>query len=127
MLSCENTLPPAPAPKSHLFLNKLRRISSIDRDIRKKWSQLQQKKLQGEQKHFKDIINFQKRQKMANSLLRNELHMLEPQMNRVNRIRSEILREEVHLRHKRNEDIFFRKRDPKVRVKASPEYKNSNR
>lgn len=31
-----------PLPKSHLFLNKIRRISSIDRDIRKKWSKLQQ-------------------------------------------------------------------------------------
>ena len=49
-----------PLPKSHLFLNKLRRINSIDRDIRKKWSKMQQEKIQAVQRNFKELIDIQK-------------------------------------------------------------------
>lgn len=42
-----------PIPKSHLFLNKIRRISSIDRDIRKKWGKLQQEKREKELRNFR--------------------------------------------------------------------------
>lgn len=72
-------------------------------------------------------MEIQKIRGFNNDLVKNSLQNSEPFVNRISKIRSEIIREEAHLRKKNYDDIFFKKKEKKYKLQLSPPFKSEKR